>query len=70
MDRLAGKIAIITGASAGIGRASAELFAAEGASVALIDIDEAGGREVEAAIAERGGSAYCLTADVSDAEGR
>ncbi len=68
MDRLAGRIALITGASAGIGRASAELFASEGASVALIDIDEAGGREVEASIAERGGRACFFTADVSDAD--
>ena len=45
MKRLEGKIAIITGASAGIGKASALLFASEGASLGLIDINLDGGKK-------------------------
>ena len=45
MKRLEGKIAIITGASAGIGKASALLFAKEGASLGLIDINLDGGKK-------------------------
>ena len=41
MNRLAGKVAVITGAGSGIGRASASLFAAEGASLVLTDVDAA-----------------------------
>ncbi len=46
MHRLDGKVAVITGAASGIGRASAVRFAAEGASVVVADVDEAHGREV------------------------
>ena len=68
MGRLAGKAAVITGGSAGIGRASALLFASEGASVGLIDVKEEEGRQVEAEIVEAGGSARFVTTDVSDGE--
>jgi NADP-dependent 3-hydroxy acid dehydrogenase YdfG len=65
--KLAGKIAVVTGASSGIGRAITRAFAAEGANVALIarnrDALEATAREVE----ERGGQALVLPLDVSDA---
>lgn len=68
MDRLAGKTAVITGASSGIGRASATLFAREGAAVALIDIDEERGRDLEETIRAEGGKALFRRADVADAE--
>ena len=68
MGRLAGKTAIITGGSAGIGRASAVLFAREGASVGLVDVKEEEGRQVEMEIVEAGGSARFITADVSDGD--
>ncbi|HJW42539.1 MAG TPA: SDR family NAD(P)-dependent oxidoreductase [Rhizomicrobium sp.] len=64
MDRLKGKAAIVTGAASGIGRASAKLFAAEGASV--IAVDRA--KEVEdtvKAIRDAGGTALALVADAS-----
>jgi NAD(P)-dependent dehydrogenase (short-subunit alcohol dehydrogenase family) len=45
MGALEGKVAVVTGAAAGIGRASAQVFAREGASVVVADVDEDGGRE-------------------------
>jgi NAD(P)-dependent dehydrogenase (short-subunit alcohol dehydrogenase family) len=60
--RLQDKTAIITGAGSGIGEASARLFAAEGARVAIVDYDEAGGRRVAE---ELGVAAFFLRADVS-----
>ncbi|HXP02549.1 MAG TPA: SDR family oxidoreductase [Stellaceae bacterium] len=63
MPRLAGKIAFITGGATGIGRATAILFAREGASVAIADIDVAAGEET-AHLA--GNGAIMLRADVTD----
>ena len=65
--KLEDRVAIVTGAASGIGAASARLFAAEGARLALVDLDEKGLREVAADIEGRGGQAIVLPADVSDA---
>ncbi|MCC6124706.1 MAG: glucose 1-dehydrogenase [Pirellulales bacterium] len=63
--KLENKVALITGAAAGIGRESAVLFAAEGACVAAVDLDEAGGRQTAATIEQNGGKAIFVRADVS-----
>jgi len=61
--RLAGKVAIITGAASGIGRAAALLFATEGAKVVIADVDEERGRAVEGEI---GDDALFVRTDVAD----
>ena len=62
--KLRDRVAIITGATSGIGEAAARLFAAEGARVVVSGRDEARGRKVVAAIAEAGGTAVFVQADV------
>ena len=63
--RLNGKSAIITGASSGIGRASALLFAREGANLVLADVNETNLRLVQDEIANMGGAVITRKTDVS-----
>lgn len=63
--RLRDKVAIVTGAGSGIGRATAELFAEEGARVTVADVDAAGGELTTVAIREKGGEAVFTCADIS-----
>ncbi len=66
--RLKGRIAVITGAGSGIGRASALLFAAEGALVALVDRDSAGMQETLAAVRAAKGEGSEHSGDVGDGD--
>lgn len=60
------KVALVTGAASGIGRASALLFASEGARVVAADVDTEGGKHTCALIVERGGEAAFVHTDVTD----
>jgi len=64
---IAGKVAVVTGAASGIGRATALALAREGASVVVADLDEAGGQETVGLIADEGGTAIYVRCDVSEA---
>ena len=64
--RVAGKIAIVSGASAGIGRATALRLAEEGAKICLGDIDRTGAKSCAADIRARGGEAFPLALDVAE----
>jgi len=64
MRRLDGKVAIVTGAASGIGRASAILFARQGASVVVVDQNSTGAHATVTAISQQGGDVQGFGADV------
>jgi NAD(P)-dependent dehydrogenase (short-subunit alcohol dehydrogenase family) len=64
--RLEGKVALITGAGSGMGRAAAELFASEGARVVVSDVDEQAGNDAVAGVRASGGDAVFVRANVAD----
>ena len=68
MGKLDGKVALITGAGSGMGRASAVLFAHEGAKVSVVDLTPAGGKQTVQMIKEAGGEGIFIQADVSKAD--
>jgi NAD(P)-dependent dehydrogenase (short-subunit alcohol dehydrogenase family) len=65
VTRLDGKVAVVTGAAGGLGRAGAVLFAAEGARVVCVDVAEAGLAETVRQISASGGEALAVRTDVS-----
>lgn len=65
---IAGRTAIVTGAASGMGRATAQLFADEGARVAVVDLNAEGAASVAKEIEDAGGDARAFGLDVSDAD--
>ena len=63
--KLNGKVALITGAGSGLGRHSAQLFTAEGAKVAIVDIDGDRAEQTLKLVEQQGGDAIAITADVA-----
>ncbi|MBN8927086.1 MAG: short-chain dehydrogenase [Rhodospirillales bacterium 69-11] len=66
MGRLDGKVALITGGGTGIGRATAQLFAQEGARVVIAEIDTASGEQTAQLVTQAGGVALAVRTDVTD----
>jgi NAD(P)-dependent dehydrogenase (short-subunit alcohol dehydrogenase family) len=66
VSRFVGKVALITGAGRGIGRATALRLASEGAAVAVLDLDGAVAEEVAGTLRDAGGRALALAADITD----
>ena len=66
MPRLDGKVAIVTGAGTGIGRATARLFAQEGGRVVVAELSAAAGEQTAQLIAQAGGEAIAITTDVTE----
>ncbi|MBH0781036.1 SDR family NAD(P)-dependent oxidoreductase [Nocardia bovistercoris] len=63
--KLEGKVAVITGAGSGFGRQCSQLFASEGAKIAVVDIDPDRAAQTVKLVEEQGGTAIALTADVA-----
>jgi NAD(P)-dependent dehydrogenase (short-subunit alcohol dehydrogenase family) len=68
LSQLEGKVAFITGASSGIGRAAAIKLAEEGAKIALVDVKEENALQVKKAIEENGGESMIIECDISKPE--
>jgi 3(or 17)beta-hydroxysteroid dehydrogenase len=66
MDRVKGKVVVVTGAASGLGKGAASLLAKEGAKVILTDINEVGGKEAAEEIRRDGGEATFMKLDVSN----
>ena len=67
-NRLKGKNTVISGGAAGVGGAASEIFSAEGANVAIVDIQEEAGNKLADKINQNGGQAFFVKADVSSSE--
>jgi NAD(P)-dependent dehydrogenase (short-subunit alcohol dehydrogenase family) len=68
LNRLGGRSAVVTGAAKGIGRATAELFAREGARLVINDVDEAGLKDLEDWLGGKGAEVVAVVGDVSDVD--